>query len=63
MAIQSSEPHEVLYVRVHPRDKARLRALADRRFNGSMAKAIRWLVDAYVDTGKDYRNVRGDAGH
>ena len=46
-----STPTEVIYVRVRPEDKARLRAYADRAHNGSMAKAIRWLLDAHVATG------------
>ena len=46
-----SVPTEVIYVRVRPEEKARLRAFADRAHNGSMAEAIRWLLDAYVATG------------
>lgn len=46
-----STPTEVIYVRVPPEDKARLRAFADRAFNGSMAKAIRYLLDAHVKGG------------
>jgi plasmid stability protein len=44
----TSQPHEVVYVRVLPEDKARLRAYADRAHNGSMAKAIRHILDAYI---------------
>ncbi len=50
-----SSPTEVIYVRVAPQDKARLRAFADRAHKGSMAAAIRWLLDQYVETRRERR--------
>ena len=43
-----SQATETIYVRVRPQDKARLRALADRAHGGSMAAAVRWLLESYV---------------
>jgi hypothetical protein len=40
---------EVLYVRVSPQDKARLRVIADRDFGGSLAATVRYLLAAYAD--------------
>lgn len=43
-----SDAHVILYVRVPPADKRRLRELADRDFDGSMAATIRYLLEQYI---------------
>lgn len=43
-----ADAHTVLYVRISPEDKRRLRALADRDFEGSVAAAIRALIDLHI---------------
>ena len=64
MAIHSdSGPTEVIYVRVRPEDKARLRAYADRAHNGSMAKAIRHLLEAYIANQDRPRGAPGRQDH
>lgn len=42
------ESHSVLYVRVPPEDKVRLRALADKEFGGSLAATIRYLISRHT---------------
>lgn len=43
-----SDEHAIIYVRVPPEDKRRLRELADREFDGSMARCFRYLLDSFV---------------
>lgn len=50
-----TDSHAIIYVRVDPADKARLRALADREFGGSMAACFRHLLEAHI--GKTRRSV------
>lgn len=53
----STENHSIVYVRVSPEEKAMLRVLADSEFDGSMATAIRYLIQMYAD-GRQRPKVR-----
>ena len=52
----STDNHSIIYVRVSPEDKARLRALADRQFGGSMARAVRYLIKVHI-TGRQVPRI------
>ncbi len=43
-----ADEHSIIYVRVPPEDKRRLRELADREFAGSMAACFRYLLDTFT---------------
>lgn len=54
-----SDGSSVIYVRVPNSDKEMLRSLADRDFEGSMSKCIRYLLRNYSSARLQTRRSRG----
>lgn len=61
-----SDKSSILYVRIGVEDKRRLKILADKDFEGSVAACIRYLLKSYLlgPAGRPTRRpVRNRGGH